>query len=402
MMKLTKAAFFQQFGNQQISTDEIKSNGAMQADKAERLSRADANGDGVIAGQEEMGRLFDWMAFMNRQHNPNQGFGEEIDFEAAPMSLMDAMIQSTGGQPASSTDTSNRTTSNGDFFRPQDTSTTQPQGTGNTTFVQPQGTGTTVTQPQGTGSTTFVQPQGTGTTQPQGTGNTTFVQPQGTGTTTITQPQDTGTTGVGSATGASGINAEKRALLERVVLAAGSANQADVDAVMKEAALLPVSMLQELEAAGMSIRVARNSVTDHMTHLKGVRPRGYPPGATWDNVPGLYSPAHREVVVATDANWDGSRRMSNRHGSTSLLLHEVSHALDHARSYPSNVDQGFVNARERDLPALGAHNSYYVQEGEGGRSETYAETLAMYLNNDPILQRNFPNLYEYWKQEVGG
>lgn len=102
-MKLSKADFLRQFGNQRVATSGLTSGSAINTDLGEKLSRADANSDGIIAGQEEMGRLFDWMAFTNRQHNPNQGFGQELDLKSAPQGLWDVMIETTGGragQPA--------------------------------------------------------------------------------------------------------------------------------------------------------------------------------------------------------------------------------------------------------------------------------------------------------------
>src|SRR5262249_23172847 len=42
----------------------------------------------------------------------------------------------------------------------------------------------------------------------------------------------------------------------------------------------------------------RGSVTDYRTDLKGVQPRGWPPGSTWDKVPGSNTPDKNEVVIA--------------------------------------------------------------------------------------------------------
>lgn len=62
----------------------------------------------------------------------------------------------------------------------------------------------------------------------------------------------------------------------------------------------------------------------------------------------------------------------------------------------------FNAARNRELPALTAYNDYFAQPGSAGQEETYAETLAMYIDREPILQQRFPNLYNHFHKEFGG
>lgn len=80
--------------------------------------------------------------------------------------------------------------------------------------------------------------------------------------------------------------------------------------------------LKELRDKGVEVIACRDNVTDHRTHLKGVQPRGWPAGKTWENVPGGQS--GNEVVVATTGT-DSKRRVPVRgegHGSINLTLHE--------------------------------------------------------------------------------
>lgn len=56
-----------------------------------------------------------------------------------------------------------------------------------------------------------------------------------------------------------------------------------------------------------------------MKPLRGVTPRGWPPGSDWKQVGGAYSPGNREVAIGVG---------SAGHGSHSLATHEFGHALD--------------------------------------------------------------------------
>jgi hypothetical protein len=190
-----------------------------------------------------------------------------------------------------------------------------------------------------------------------------------------------------------------------MVIRGGTATQADVDVLKKDIALLPTDMLRRMDRSGVKFRAVRNSVTDHMTNLRGVVPRGWEgTGKTWDSVPGLYDPNTNEVLVATISGPGGSRRVPpvGSHGSKNLSLHEAIHAFDYTQGMPSINNAEFNAARNKDLPALTAYNDYFAQPGDAGKEETYAEALAMYIDREPILQQRFPNLYNYFHKEFGG
>ncbi len=52
------------------------------------------------------------------------------------------------------------------------------------------------------------------------------------------------------------------------------------------------ALLDALDKNDTKIRVCRGSVTDYLTELKGVTPRGWPAGSTWDGSPDCSSPRH--------------------------------------------------------------------------------------------------------------
>jgi len=184
-----------------------------------------------------------------------------------------------------------------------------------------------------------------------------------------------------------------KALAESLVDAKGSAGAADKAAVVAEVVKVPRAGLEALVAKKTRITVCCGSVTEVLTHLKGVAPRGWPPGMTWDVVPGLFDPATNQVIVATKggkvpATGDG-------HGSANLVIHEVGHAIDGATNGSDGAE--FVAAYEKDKANLPA---YEQQAGSAGREEAYAESMARYHggNTDPTG----PNLAAFWKTDPLG
>ena len=89
--------------------------------------------------------------------------------------------------------------------------------------------------------------------------------------------------------------------LDKLLGLGGSADASDLAAVRSTAAQLPSQVLSFLRMKGARIIVCRGSITDHAKDLKGVRPRGWPAGMTWDIVPGVYLPNRKQVVDVAHA-----------------------------------------------------------------------------------------------------
>lgn len=122
--------------------------------------------------------------------------------------------------------------------------------------------------------------------------------------------------------------------------------------------------------AGIHIGGRGTYVTDldGMKNLKGQTPRGWPPGSSWDQVPGLYSPSDRAVIMGDNVD----------HGSVSLALHESSHALDDALGTPSMTRQ--FKEVHREFEQSVPMSPYFSRAGNptGAESETFAEGFATY------------------------
>ena len=183
--------------------------------------------------------------------------------------------------------------------------------------------------------------------------------------------------------------------LDKLLGLGGSADASDLAAVRSTAAQLPSQVLSFLRLKGARIIVCRGSITDHAKDLKGVRPRGWPAGMTWDIVPGVYLPNRKQVVVAT-LPMPGGRRLPVRgegHGSFNLLLHEAMHGHDFLKNHRLLRANKFVAARTADFARLG---SYEQQAGDAGLQETYAESAARAFGRDTTLPAAWPQLAKFW------
>lgn len=124
--------------------------------------------------------------------------------------------------------------------------------------------------------------------------------------------------------------------------------------------------------------VAPRRLTDAMPELKGQKPRGWPPGSTWDAVDGAYSPGRKQIIVSEEVEvkpgiWVKSNRTDD------VLRHETGHAVDAALDKISD-DADYLAAYEAEAKAVPKTEqkqlSYFLQSGGVGAEETCAESIA--------------------------
>lgn len=124
--------------------------------------------------------------------------------------------------------------------------------------------------------------------------------------------------------------------------------------------------------------VAPRRLTDAMPELKGQKPRGWPPGSTWDAVDGAYSPGKKQIIVSEEVEvkpgiWVKSNRTDD------VLRHETGHAVDAALDKISD-DADYLAAYEAEAKAVPKAEqkqlSYFLQNGGVGAEETCAESIA--------------------------
>jgi toxin lethal factor len=112
------------------------------------------------------------------------------------------------------------------------------------------------------------------------------------------------------------------------------------------------------------------AVHPDMAKYANQQPRGWPPGSTWEQVPGVAD--GKNIYVAVD---------SDNHGSGSIMLHEFGHAVDAANGYlvdkPAwkTAYDAVVAVHKDDL------SPYFLQEGHAGLSEMWAEVFVHWGSN---------------------
>jgi uncharacterized Zn-binding protein involved in type VI secretion len=191
------------------------------------------------------------------------------------------------------------------------------------------------------------------------------------------------------------------ALALSLLSAGGSADVSDVALVAQELVKFPPHVLQTMIDEGKSVVVCRGSVTDYRADLRGVQPRGWPEGSTWDSVPGAYMGGTNEVVIATTGHGtpEGAHvpQSGEGHGSHNLVLHECGHAVDDRPGGPARSSEAAFNqARDADSATL---SDYETQPGAAGQEETYAESMARHYGEDSNDAADHPNLHDHWASD---
>ena len=194
--------------------------------------------------------------------------------------------------------------------------------------------------------------------------------------------------------------------------AGGTATADDAKAVADGMKKFPKKVLEDLNKAGIQTECCRGPVTEVMPELAGVLPRGWPPGSTWDNVPGVYSGSVKKVVVGT-MDKGGKRHVPGPgegpipHGTPNLIGHEGGHAFDAADGPLKSKNAKFLKARDEDIATgtpggmYGHRDDYFLTVAEGGAndagaiSETFAESFAMHLGSGA----KWPKLEAFWASD---
>lgn len=141
--------------------------------------------------------------------------------------------------------------------------------------------------------------------------------------------------------------------------------------------------------------------------LKGLTPRGYPQGSTWDMSEGLHD--RGKVYLPEFKRFEsGSQPRIERIEMArvaQVLHHEIGHAIDFHQGFSQTPT--FVNTFEREKAALLANRpnvnnfdtlAYFLSPSVGGRKEAFAELFSAIYNPDPspearMMIQYFPESY---------
>lgn len=169
---------------------------------------------------------------------------------------------------------------------------------------------------------------------------------------------------------------------------------------------LPDGVKKKLEDEGYKMApVART--TDALPDLANSKPRGWPPGSTWDNVDGCCSHDKKLIVVA-QSHRSADKWVANS-SPDGVARHEMGHATDHALKDFSDSKE-FKDAYARDVAKIPADKkdalSYFLQVDEAGHEETFAECFAVlnggasYPGYTKDIQTYFPETLEAVRKKL--
>jgi hypothetical protein len=201
----------------------------------------------------------------------------------------------------------------------------------------------------------------------------------------------------------------------------GAAGVGDVDGLIRSLSHLSPPVLERFSNANIPFISVRDS-TDQAFPNAGLlqkRPRGYPSGEDFGDVAGGYvdfrrDPTIRKRLSSSDpvrAVVVGSPALTS---SYDVGLHETGHGWDNLNAVngrAASLLAPFQSAYDAEAPNLlaqaeakaandPANNDayyYYLQGGDAGASEAYAESFAKYMAGDPSLKTDWPSLYAYWE-----
>lgn len=171
------------------------------------------------------------------------------------------------------------------------------------------------------------------------------------------------------------------------------------------ASTLPQAAVKALCKAGYKIELSR-TVPDAVPTSRNQQVRGYEPHSTWNEVFGMFNRTTAKIIMAQYAQLPGDKnsvlsQLDDKQRRRGILRHEFGHALD---AYLGNFSHTSAFAqiyKEEKTTVTGAEQktlAYYLQAGDAGREETFAELFASLdgmgcdRNSDVMLQKRFPRL----------
>lgn len=180
-----------------------------------------------------------------------------------------------------------------------------------------------------------------------------------------------------------------------------------IDKTIKD---LPPSVRIALARNGYSI-VVSDRLTNAMPELKNKQPRGWPAGSTWDQSDGLQT-CDKKIGIA-ETKYVGNSWVKTERGA-GVLRHEIGHAIDllmgkEQLQYSGSTE--FKVAYERDTTNIARTDRdklhYYLQEGQPGRAETFADMFATQFGGPcneqerEVLTRAFPEVAKVISTKIG-
>jgi hypothetical protein len=180
------------------------------------------------------------------------------------------------------------------------------------------------------------------------------------------------------------------------------------DAVNSALSLVRQRVRDEIALKGGTVTTS-NMLVDVRPDLANQHPRGWPEGATWENVDGVCLDFKNAIVAETRLSL-GSHPVSVRSSASRtkyVTLHELGHAWDGQVARLSR-DADFLKAYQADILAQTAdlHDElfYFRQAGDAGPEESVAEGFALVHGarvSTDVFQRGFPRALNVLRDKLG-
>jgi hypothetical protein len=188
------------------------------------------------------------------------------------------------------------------------------------------------------------------------------------------------------------IKLSKPILGEMVYLPQTSFNEEDAIFMINNLQKIDQNILMLAAEQNIQIKLFKGSLIDQngLSFLKDQKPRGYSDSdPSWELVPGM---SNDRVVYAKI----GHSEYGKGHGSVSLELHEVAHAIDRYVFYYVRKDPMFLNIWKQEVEKLFPLQNYFIRFPE----EYFAESFAMYYYSEDtklMLEEKAPLTFEFIK-----
>lgn len=178
-------------------------------------------------------------------------------------------------------------------------------------------------------------------------------------------------------------------LNEMILLPKSLFDEEEAAGIITRIANIPEALLEKINDQDITLKLFTGILTENPTarYLAGQIPRGYNSQTTWDEVPGI---GGSQVVLVKI----GSSEKGKGHGSVNLELHEMAHSIDKLVFQNVSQNKEFQLIWEEERGILFPGNSYFILHAE----EYFAETFAMYYLNDETklqLKKLAPRTYEF-------
>lgn len=176
----------------------------------------------------------------------------------------------------------------------------------------------------------------------------------------------------------------------------GDIDKVFVGEVEKAVGAFPLNIMTKLKANGYKVDVGER-ITIIRPDLKGVHPRGWSAGMTWDHAEGFQTRGRIAVAKTRKIIGNGfvkSTRMQ------SIVGHETGHAVDLA--YKISTTPEFVTEWKRLKRKFGKDRNlkYFMQKGAAGPSETMAELFGQMYGEGRYTK--FPSEFDTLKDMIRG